>query len=90
MKQIKMFGIAGDIPFESLDADDFTDDKYTGKVLMRHPSGRVAVLMQRKEVGPYPWRIAYGFTVLHFQTRQEALDYCHERFYTYVKPRELV
>ena len=90
MKQIKLFGIAGDIPMEAMNADDFTDDKHTGRVLMRHPSGMVAVLMQRKELVPYPWRIAYGFTELYFKTRKEALDYCHERFYSYVNPRQLV
>ena len=54
MKQIRIFGIAGGIPLESMDADDFTDDKYTGRTLMRHPGGMMAVLMQSKEIVPYP------------------------------------
>ncbi len=90
MKQIRIFGIAGGIPLESMDADDFTDDKYTGRTLMRHPGGMMAVLMQSKEIVPYPWRIVYGFTALYFKTRKEALDYCHEHYYSYIRPRQLV
>ena len=47
-------------------------------------------LMQSKEIVPYPWRIVYGFTALYFKTRKEALDYCHEHYYSYIRPRQLV
>ena len=90
MKQIKLFGVAGDIPLEHLKAEDFTDDKYTGRLVMRHPNGMPAILMDSKKPVPYPWKIVYGCTSLHFQTRKEAMDYCHERFYTYINPRKLV
>ena len=90
MKQMKIIGIAGDIPLESMEADDFTDDKYTGKILLRHPCGQPAVLMQSKEIVPCPWRLVYGATTLYFKTRKEALGYCHEHYYSYVKPRQLV
>ena len=90
MRKIRFFGIAGGIPMESMDADDFTDDKYIGRILMRHPGGKVAVLMESRKLTPFPWRVVYGSTVLHFETRKDALDYCHERFYTYAKTRELV
>ena len=74
--RVYVFGFAERIPVEKFKAEDFTAGPYVGRVLMKHPSGYPAVLMESMIPTTYPWRVEFPGCNKYFRTRKEALQFC--------------
>ena len=80
---VGVFGFAKSIPLKQFKAEDFSAGPYVGRVLMRHPDGGPVVLMEAMSPMPYPWCVMYRSDAQYFMAKKQALDYCHNRRYTF-------
>lgn len=73
------------IPTKSMVPSDFSDDRYEGRYLMEAPDGPPVVILSSVSDDPARWRVVHGASTSYFLSHQQAMDYCRECGYKFVK-----
>ena len=73
------------IPTKGMTPEDFSDDKYEGRCLMEAKDGSTVIIMSSVSTDPAHWRVVHGASTSYFLSHQQAMDYCRECGYKFVK-----
>jgi hypothetical protein len=73
------------IPTKSMTPEDFSDNNYEGRYLMEAKDGSTVIVMSSVSTDPARWRVVYGAGASYFLSHQQAMDYCRECGYKFVK-----
>ena len=67
--------------YTQADAKMFSRGDFTCIRLYLTKSGKPVALSEGNSKTHYKWRVQYGFSCVVFQTYEEAVRFCRERFY---------
>ena len=73
------------IPTGNMTPDDFSDDKYEGRYIMQAHDGSTVIVTSSFSAEPARWRIVHGNCASYFLSHEQAMDYCKECGYKFLK-----
>lgn len=87
MKNHRIFSTKGKgtIPAEYLSPNDFSDDKYEGRYIMKAHDGSTVIIMSSISADPVRWCVTHGSSTSYFPSHQQVMNYCCECGYQFVK-----
>jgi len=85
-KERKIIGVADDaMAVNFMDPTNMGNDRYDGVRLYCRADGKPVILQRSKSRTPQHWQVVDGFADYHFLSYSDALRFCKERGYKFVK-----
>lgn len=75
----------GKIPAEKLTPEDFSDDKYEGRYIMKAHDGSMVIILSSISANPVHWCVTHSNSTSYFLSHQQTMDYCRDCGYKFVK-----
>ena len=73
------------IPAEKLTPEDFSDDKYEGRYIMKTHEGSTVIILSSISADPVRWCVTHGNSTSYFPSHQKVMDYCRGCGYKFLK-----
>ncbi len=70
---------------EHMMPDDFSDERYEGRCLMRAKDGSLVVIMSSRSAAPARWLVVHGLSNNYFLSHREVMEFCTARGFKFIK-----